>query len=385
MAEMVPDQSYYLYGLTNDAGALLGPSGAGWNAIDQSKAAIGFVSTASYGSTSPGFTMQQMRAAKWRADGAEGKGVLLNDDGHGGLGIEAFDPAHELPMGRNQQYRFAETARLCADFDVSLTSQYFFHAMQGNGDRGGGTSDAKYRSEWMEVYNSAVADCATVGLPAPRPLIIATGGQVSTVNSDYYMTQTLYWLARGLGGIIPTWHRIYRALDDIGHIPPDQMVLEGETCAWALEVEERGQPFTIWYSVAKSGLTTTVTFDLLPDETLMDRPDLFDGFGGPATCPNYGFESDAAFASVVPDFEGNTVAITFASAPTWLSLAMQRQDMRAHENGGAWMSGHRTTLFGSVTRPSQVLAGETLYRPVPSIFVRFAGDTVQRMNGAPIT
>ncbi len=63
---------------------------------------------------------------------------------------------------------------------------------------------------------------------------------------------------------------------------------------------------------------------------------------------------------------------------------MQRQDTRVYEPAGAWMSTHRTTLFGSVTRASVVQTGETPYRPVPSILVRFHGDAVFRMSGISI-
>ena len=67
----------------------------------------------------------------------------------------------------------------------------------------------------------------------------------------------------------------------------------------------------------------------------------YDAYGG--FMSDYGFDSDATITGV--SFNGNQITVTFATAPAWLSYAMQVQDIRGHTDGtGYSYTAHRGVL-----------------------------------------
>ncbi|MDT1063286.1 hypothetical protein RM190_15530 [Paracoccus sp. CPCC 101403] len=81
------------------------------------------------------------------------------------------------------------------------------------------------------------------------------------------------------------------------------------------------------------------------------------------------------------DFAGDTVTILLADPDAgWIRFAHQSQDCHTMQDAtGISMSAHRTTLFGSHSQPSRFVAGETLWRALPSFRGRFANDRFEAL------
>lgn len=366
-------QVYYTHGMVDSAGLLVGPLGAGIQPIDQNRPANGFMSAARSGRVSPAFAAQFTRAARWRDAGLATQGVVIGDHGFGGRLINEWMTDDPSPLGRNQLYWMRESARLATGFGVTLTCPYAY-LFQGTSAKD--QTAAAYRSQFDAAHGATLQQARSLFGADPKLVVVVNGADVSSIGDLYATPGAQYRIALDYGGILATWQRAFPIRDRNIHPSGQAQVLIGETCEWAMSEVEAGQPWNITYSVAKTGAVVTVTFALRPGETLLDRPGIYDAFGGPATCPHHGFEADGGIASAVPDLAGNTVTITLNAAQSrWLRFAHQVQDCYAMTDAdGTTMSAHRTTLFASHNRPSRFVAGQTLWRPLPGFRGTFAGD-----------
>lgn len=376
-----PDQVYYTFGMVTDAGRTVDTSGAGWDseasamaAIDQGHAATGFVPAANLGRVSPAFTLEYCRAASWRDKGEPGRGVIIGDHGYGGRYINEWRLDNASPIGRNQAFWLRESKRLADAFGIAMTCPYVY-LFQGSSAKD--QLGTVYRADFDVAHADTVGLCTQLFGAAPRLVVVVNGADVNTVGDIYATPGVQYRLALDYGAIIATWQRIYPINDRNAHTDGDVKVLIGETSDWAISEVEAGRPWNITYAVQKTGAVVKVSFALRPGETLMQRPTLYDAFGGAATCPNHGFEADGGIVSAVPDLAGNSVTITLASADaTWLRFAYQVQDCYdMADAGGYTMSAHRTTLFGSHTRASRFVPGQTLWRALPGFRGTFRNGT----------
>lgn len=375
-------QVYYTFGLVDINGKQVGPNGAGWNtpaaammAIDQTHAATGFVSAAGLGRVSPAFTFQYARAIA----GPDNAGTVISDHGYGGRYISEWEIADPSPIGRNQRYWMRESKRLADDFGVTITCPYVFW-WQGMSAKSQTTP--VYATDFDDAHGELIAECNTLFGSTPTLVAVVNGADSNSTNDpgQNYLPETQYDLVLQYGGIIATHQRLFPTEDGNGHPEPKIKMLIGETAAWAVSEVEAGNPWNITYSLVKSGATVTITFNLRPGETLMERPNLYANFGGAATCPNYGFEADGGISAVVPNFAGNTVVVTLTNPnATWFRLAKQVQNTldgsQYIDSNGQYMSAHRCTLFGSHTKASELVPGEMMYRPVPAIGGTFSGNT----------
>lgn len=368
------DQMYFIYGLVDADGASLGPAGAAIKGINQQVAAGGFMTAAALGSVSPAYVFQYARAARWRDAGNPLRGAVISDHGSGGRRIEEFQLDNPTPCGRNQIYWLRESARLAASFGVGLHCPYVLAFI---GTSAKTQSAVDFRAAFNAAHAPVVAEVQALTGTTPKLVMVMNGSDVRSIGDVYATPSAQYRLAQEHGALMATWQRIYPINDRNIHIDPREKVLIGETCAWAAEVDEAGGRWNITYAVTKTGNSVTVTFDLMPGETLMNRPDLYEAFGGGATCPHFGFEAEGGILSAFPDFGGNTVTMTLASASAgWLRFAHQLQDcMDMTDAQGYTMSAHRATLFGSVTRPSRFVPGGTLWRPLPGFRGTFSGNS----------
>ena len=370
---MQDNPPYYLAGTRTTLGNAIevqGATGADRTATgrtDQSVPATGF--TAYTGNQiSPGFTFAQLRAAE-----DDTLGVVLADPSYGGQEILAFDTTRtDKFIGANQVYHLREAVRVGDALGIEVTAPWAF-LFQGTQAKG--TPGAQYRTEFDLVYGQ-LRDAMTADYPAaPRLIGIVNGADVNTNGDTYDTPETQYQLLLDYGGIIAGHQRDFKIMDTNIHTTTAVQVLEGETAYRAAAEVEVGNPWNITYTVAKSGATVTVTFALRPGETLMELADLFDDYGGAATCPNFGFEADGGISAA--SWTGNTVTLTLNNASAgWLRLAQQVQNVSTFADAsGLTMSAHRSTLFGSHTWPSLTVAGETIRRPVPGFSGTFSGDT----------
>ena len=366
-----PEQVYYTLGMVTTAGRAVDTSGAGWDAaanamaeIDQTRPASGLASAANLGRVSPAFTLQYCRAASWRDKGESGRGVVIGDHGYGGRYINEWRLKDASPIGRNQAFWLAESKRLADSFGIAMTCPYVYLFQGSSAKDQPGTV---YRADFDVAHAETVAQCTALFGAAPRLVVVVNGGDVNTLGDLYATPGVQYRLALDYGAIIATWQRAYPINDRNAHVDGETKVLIGETTDWAISEVEAGRPWTITYDVQKAGAVVTVSLALRPGETLMQRATLYDTFGGAATCADFGFEADGGIVSAVPDFGGNTVTITLASADAaWLRFAHQVQDCYdMADAAGYTMSAHRTTLFGSHARASRFVSGQTLWRPLP--------------------
>lgn len=369
-----PGQICYTAGLVTEAGASVGPYGAGLAALDQTREASGFAGAEKQGRVSPAFTMQYARAARWRDAGQAARGAVIGDYGFGGQAIERWMTADAAPLGRNQLYWLRESKRLADRQGITLTCPYVW-LFQGTSAKD--QAAAAYRAAFDAAHGATLTEAQRLFGQAPKLVVVVNGGDVDTNNDLYAIPGAQYRIALDHGGIIGTWQRIYPIRDQNIHIDDAAQVLIGETCDWAAAEVEAGRKWNITYAVAKAGATVTVSFDLRDGETLMQRADLYTAYGGAATCANFGFEAEGGILGVVPDLAGNSVTITLASASSgWLRFAHQVQDCSAlTDAAGVTMSAHRTTLFGSHTRASRFVAGGTLWRALPGFRGTFQGNS----------
>lgn len=367
------NQMYFTYGLVDTDGAMLGPAGAALKAIKQDTPASGFMTAAALGSVSPAYVFQYARAARWRDGENAHHGAVIGDHGSGGRRIEEFQLDNPTPCGRNQIYWLRESARLAADFGVDLRCPYVFAFI---GTSAKTQSAVDFHAAFNAAHAPVVAEVEALTGTAPKLVMVMNGSDVRSIGDVYATPSAQYRLALEHNALMATWQRIYPINDRNIHLDPQEKVLIGETCAWAAEVDEAGGKWNITYAVTKAGTTVTVTFDLRPGEVLLNRPDLYEAYGGNATCPHFGFEAEGGILSSIPDFGGNTVTLTLASATAvWLRFAHQMQDCMDMVDGrGYAMSAHRATLFGSETRPSRFVPDQTLWRPLPGFRGTFSGD-----------
>ncbi|MTH79003.1 hypothetical protein [Paracoccus aestuariivivens] len=371
-------QIYYLSGLLDESGNAVGPSGAGWSgsgmaAINQLAPAKGFASATGLGRVSPAYTLQYCRSATWRDQGVPDKGAIIVDHGYGGRYIAEWRPDDTSPVGRNQLYWMRECKRLADEFSVQISCPYVF-LFQGSSAKDQASSI--YEQDFRVAHEATLAEATRLFGRPPRLVTVVNGSDVDS-NGDVYATPGLqYRLTLEQQGIIATWQRIYPINDQNAHIDGATKILIGETCHWAITESEAGNPWNITYTVSKTGDAVTVQFTLRPGETLFDRSDLYDAFGGAATCPNYGFEADGGILAATPDLAGNTVKLRLANpSAAWLRFAHQVQDCYTMTDAtGYTMSAHRTTLFGSEARASRFVTGQTLWRALPGFRGRFSGD-----------
>jgi hypothetical protein len=376
-----PGQIHYTFGMVTEAGRPVDSSGAGWGgssmaAIDQTHPAQGFAPAAGLGRVSPAFTLQFCRAARWRAAGHPEQGAIIGDHGYGGRYINEWRRDDASPIGRNQQFWMRESKRLADGFGIAIRCPYVY-LFQGSSAKD--QPGAVYRADFNVAHGETVALATELFGVAPQLVVVVNGADVNTIGDVYATPGAQYRIALDYGGIIATWQRIYPINDQNAHVDPDTKLLIGETSDWAISEVEAGRPWNITYGVEKSGSEVTVRFALRPGETLMQRASLYDAFGGAGTCVDFGFEADGGISSVTPDFAGNSVRLTLASASArWLRFAHQVQDCYAlTDAGGYTMSAHRTTLFASETRASRLVPGQTLWRALPGFRGSFAGDSFQ--------
>lgn len=364
---------YYLAGTRTTLGNAIevqGATGADRTATgrtDQSVPATGFAAYTG-DQVSPGFTFAQLRAAQ-----DDTLGVVLADPSYGGQEILAFDTTRtDKFIGANQVYHLREAARVGTALRIEVTAPYVF-LFQGTQAKG--TPGAQYRAEFDLVYGQLLDAMVPAYSAAPRLIGIVNGGDVNTNGDTYDTPETQYQLLLDYGGIIAGYQRDFKIRDTNIHTTTAVQVLEGETAYRAAAEVEAGNPWNITYTVAKSGATVTVTFALRPGETLMEIADIFDDYGGASTCPHFGFEAAGGISAA--SWTGNTVTLTLNNASAgWLRLAQQVQNVSTFADAnGLTMSAHRSTLFGSHTWPSQLVAGETIRRPVPGFSGTFSGDT----------
>ena len=378
LLEDVGGQSYILTGTVTTLGnsiSFAGATGADKTALgrtDQSVQATGFAPFTG-GQVSPTFTFGQLLVADRRAAGDDTFGVVLADPSYGGQEILAFDTTRtDKFIGANQVYHLLECARVGAALGIEVTAPWVF-LFQGSQAKD--TTGAQYRAEFDLVYGQLLNAMAPAYPATPRLIGIVNGADVNTTGDTYDTPETQYQLLLDYGGVVATWQRDFPINDFNAHTSTAVQVLEGETAHRAAFEAEAGNPWNITYAVAKSGASVTVTFALRPGETLMEIADLFDDYGGAATCPHFGFEADGGISAA--SWTGNTVTLTLNnSSAGWLRLAQQVQNVSTFADAnGLTMSAHRSTLFGSHTWPSLTVAGETIRRPVPGFSGTFSGDT----------
>ncbi|MDS9468108.1 hypothetical protein RGQ15_11075 [Paracoccus sp. MBLB3053] len=367
------EQVYYTYGLRDRQGSLLGPLGAGLGEIDQSVTATGFMSATGQGRVSPAFTFQFARAARWRDEGRTAQGTIIGDNGFGGRQINEWIASDPSPLGRNQTYWMRESARLANEFGIALSCPYVF-LFQGTSAKD--QVGSSYRADFETAHTETLNEAQSLFGASPRLVVVVNGADVNSIGDLYETPGAQYRLAMEHDGIVATWQRVFLINDLNIHPTGRTQVLIGETCDWAVSEVEAGNVWNITYSVAKSGAHVTVRFSLRPGETLMSRPDLYDAFGGSATCLDFGFEAEGGIQSALPDWEGDSVTLVLRSASAgWLRFAHQLQDCYAMADAqGRTMSAHRSTLFGSHTRESRFVPGERLWRPLPGFRGKFSGD-----------
>ena len=364
---------YYLAGTRTTLGNAIevqGATGADKSATGRTGQSIPATGFAAYtgDQVSPGFTFAQLRAAQ-----DDTLGVVLADPSYGGQEILAFDTTRtDKFIGANQVYHLREAVRVGDALGIEVTAPYVF-LFQGTQAKG--TPGAQYRTEFDLVYGQ-LRDAMTADYPAaPRLIGIVNGADVNTNGDTYDTPETQYQLLLDYGGVIAGWQRAFKIRDTNIHTTTAVQVLEGETAYRAAAEVEAGNPWNITYAVAKSGATVTVTFALRPGETLMEIANLFNDYGGAATCRHFGFEAEGGISAA--SWTGNTVTLTLNNASAgWLRLAQQVQNVSSFADAsGLTMSAHRSTLFGSHTWPSLTVAGEVIRRPVPGFSGTFSGNT----------
>ena len=365
-------------GLRDAAGAALYPWGAGVAQMDQAVPATGFAeaSTMLLGRSSEVYATLY----SWLRGQAATTRALIGDNGFGGLYVEQYLIGASGWIGENNLYYLQEVDRLAALAGIVPDCPWFYHFI-GTSAKSQPYADA--RAAIVGAWDQLIGQAQTLFGAAPDPVLVQTGGDVNTVADLYQQVQAQYDLTVQYGGVIATHQRIWPIAD--GNIHPNGRtgVLIGELCGIALREVEAGRDWTVTAAVAKSGATVTVTFDLRPGETLVNRAGLYDAYGGAATCPHLGFEADGGIAATSINAAAGTVTITLNnSSATWLRFALQRQDVSAayyeatpgDAASRVWLSAHRTTLFPSETFASVAYPGETLWRSLPSFEGIFAGD-----------
>lgn len=375
---MQNNQSYYLAGTRTTLGnaiAFQGATGADQGATGRTDRLIPATGFTAYPGqqVSPAFTMQQMRAARWNDAGDDSKGVVLGDHSYGGQEILAYDVTRtDKFIGQNMIFAMNESKRVGDLMGITVTMPYVF-LFQGTQAKD--TPGAQYRAEFDLVHGQFLAGTASTFPTPPRLVTIINGADVNTFSDTYDTPGVQYRLTRDYGGIIATWQRDFLISDANIHTSTSTQALEGEIAERAIAEVEAGNPWNITYSVVKSGATVTVTFALRPGETLMEIANLFNDFGGSATCPHFGFEADGGISAA--SWAGNAVTLTLNNrSANWLRLAHQVQNVSTFADAnGLTMSAHRSTLFGSHTWPSQIVSGAILRRPVPGFRGTFSGDT----------
>ncbi|UXU73836.1 MULTISPECIES: hypothetical protein [unclassified Paracoccus (in: a-proteobacteria)] len=345
--------------------------GAGPDQLNQSVPAVdfGLAAGAMSGRASTVYTAQYA----WAAAQPASRGVLIGDNGFGGVLAEQYLTSYPGYIGENNRYWLQEARRLAIAAGWTPQAPYLLHFV---GTSAKTQTYAEAREAVEQVWDQFRGWCQSDFGQIPRPVVVQTGADLDTRSEAYHVTAAHHDVTKAYAGLIATSQRIWPIADQNIHPSAMVRVLIGEIIARAIIEDEAGRKWTPWPSVTKSGATVTVSFDLRPGETLANLPNFYADYGGAATCQHYGFEASGGIMSAVPDLDGNSVTITLEDpGAAWLRFAMQRQDVRAHVDGaGLTYSAHRTTLFASETFASAAYPGQVLRRALPSFSGNFVGD-----------
>lgn len=323
-----------------------------------------------------------------RAEIAAGRltsGSIIGGNAWGGLPVERFMQADTEPYGRNQFFWMQQVEAQAAAKNLTVTAPFLLHFV---GTSGKTQAYGSWKAACNTVWTEHLAEMARLFGGDPKPILIQNAGDTNGTNGDLYeQAAAQYDLARDFGGHFLLSQRDFLINDNNIHMSATELARQGERAAWGVAEIKAGRKWSPWASITKSGATVTVSFDLRPSETLVERVGKYANYGGDAvTAANYGFEADGGVNGVT--FSGNTVTVTLANpAAAWMRFAMQRQNVSTfgHVIDGATyhMSAHRTTLAPSETKPSARFPAETMWRDLPGLQVLFDGDQVNRLDGTP--
>lgn len=389
MLSGINGQLVHLDGMRMANGATVAPWGPGFdpgNPMDRNVPATGLLDASGALGGRGGILIAAQSDYVFRqiANGVTDEGALIMDAGAGGMNQSSM-LAGEVP-GDNYYYMLSEMLRCAAEQDIEVTIPEIIHYI-GTSSKGEtyAVASENLNALWTEQSNWVFNALGT------RPDVFTgqTGGDCNTAPDLYEITAAQYDLTKDWGGEIATSQRIWPIADNNIHTDVDVSVKIGEVVSWCRTERNAGRKWTPWYTLSRTGNVVTVSFDLRPGETLVDRPSIYNSFGGASTALNYGFEAQGGVNSVVPDFNGNTVQVTLNNSDaSWFRFASQRQDVLPFgvpTGPNTYnMSSHRTTLFPSETRESRFYPGELLWRSLPSFSVLIQDGQFRRLNGQPL-
>lgn len=385
MRGSVSTQAVYVAGMQTMEGAAVPAWGAAEKPINQTILSSGFGDAASNLNVrvSTPYAMQYLRVQDALSTD-EGAVALIGDNGYGGLAIEKYLFEDEEFYAENQLFWMEEAARLAAETGATVEAPFFFHWL---GTSGKADPYHEWRDSCDAVWSWHVARMSAAFGGVAVPLLVQTGGDVNTVSDLYDVTAAQYDLVKDFGGHIIFPQRGMLINDGNIHNAASESLLFGGVGHWARSEIVAGNPWTMWASVSKAGSTVSVSFALRPDESLEEWASRYDAYGGPSTCPDFGFEADGGIASVVPNWSAGTFTITLNNpSASWLRFAMQRQDVSTMTDGRGWGYGaHRSTIISTLRKPSPHFPEVDMLREPPSFCVLLSGDSVSRMDGTPFT
>ena len=230
----------------------------------------------------------------------------------------------------------------------------------------------QYRDEWIALQKQTMEHFDSIGLPQPRYIMTLTGGEANTTNDtpgNWAVADDqldLVEMGCAVAGTSDYWYPIY---DSQVHWDASATAIAGETLSWAMAEVESGEKWSIVRPKIlsnSSGVLKLHFHSLREDEQLYVESGI--KYNGEGIDSYLGFElvgSGSVISGI--DVSGNVVTINYSGTPTDIRYALQRQDVSTFPNNK--YTAHRGLLRTTLTKPSKLMPGTDLVRPIPSFTI----------------
>ena len=276
--------------------------------------------------------------------------LIAGTNGLGGQGIDEFDDdpttgTTKTTLLENNEYWFT-TAYNRGAIEYGSADIRYFGVVHGTADKT--ASLGEYYTDFIRAVDLHLDHCETLSGTSPKLWMTQSGGDADSSNGDVWavcldqLELVDHYNAVFVGPLYP-----YKIADDNVHPDHNARTLVGELAAIKIVQHELGNNLNaksassvVW---ASDHLSVVLTYASPTGCTAIGPHDenKYDAYGG--FMSDYGFDSDTTITGV--SFNGNQITVTFATAPAWLSYAMQVQDIQGHTDGtGHSYTAHRGVL-----------------------------------------
>ena len=315
-------------------------------------------------------------AVRWLRDYRSAAGLptpalIAGTNGLGGQGIDEFDDdpstgTTQTTLWTNNQYWFT-TAYNRGVIEYGSADIRYFGVVHGTADKV--ASLGEYYTDFIRATELHLNHCENLSGTRPKLWMTQSGGDTDSSNGDVWavcldqLALVDHYDAIFVGPLYPNL-----IFDDNVHPDYIQHSFMGELVAIKVVAHEQGvnlnalSASAVW---AGDNLSVVLTYPAPDGCTVIGPHDTtkYAAYGG--FMSNYGFDSDGTISGV--SFAGNQITVTFSTPATWLTYAMQVQNVKGNTDiDGRGYTAHRGVLAWDWEHESLAVPSQTHRLWLPS-------------------